>query len=460
MTSSRDTRSLEARLSGKSRSASSTTDVDDLVLPTDTGATIRNGFLAIVIGFGGFLLWATFAPLDEGVPAIAVVTIDTKRKPIQHLTGGTIERILVNEGARVKAGDVLVVLNDASTRASYEQAHHSYLGLRATEGRTMAELSGADRIAFHSDLTNSGIDSGSQQHIQTQTQLFEARRNALKSDLAAISENIAGLNSQLTGVINTIASRQQQLSKQSEQLKSIRDLVLAGFAPRNQALQLEQSQAELLAIIADLEGNRQRLESSVAEMKMRMQARREEYRRDASAQLAEARRELQGLRDRTIALGGELNRVQVRSPVDGQAIGLTITSGSVVAPGQKLMDIVPAEESVLLEAKIPTHVIDRIRPGDPTSVRFSAFAHSPQLVVDAVVKTISGDVLTEQMPAASVSYYLARVELTPKGLKQLGDRNMQPGMQGEVLIKTGERSLLTYLLHPLTKRLASSLKEE
>ena len=144
MTSSRDTRSLEARLSGKSRSASNTTDVDDLVLPTDTGATIRNGFLAIVIGFGGFLLWATFAPLDEGVPAIAVVTIDTKRKPIQHLTGGTIERILVNEGARVKAGDVLVVLNDASTRASYEQAHHSYLGLRATEGRTMAELSGAD----------------------------------------------------------------------------------------------------------------------------------------------------------------------------------------------------------------------------------------------------------------------------------------------------------------------------
>jgi len=309
-------------------------------------------------------------------------------------------------------------------------------------------------------LTNSGIDSGSQQHIQTQTQLFEARRNALKSDLAAISENIAGLNSQLTGVINTIASRQQQLTKQSEQLKSIRDLVLAGFAPRNQALQLEQSQAELLAIIADLEGNGQRLERSVAEMKMRMQARREEYRRDASAQLAEARRELQGLRDRTIALGGELNRVQVRSPVDGQAIGLTITTGSVVAPGQKLMDIVPAEESVLLEAKIPTHVIDRIRPGDPTSVRFSAFAHSPQLVVDAVVKTISGDVLTEQTPAGTVSYYLARVELTPTGLKQLGDRNMQPGMQGEVLIKTGERSLLTYLLHPLTKRLASSLKEE
>jgi protease secretion system membrane fusion protein len=132
----------------------------------------------------------------------------------------------------------------------------------------------------------------------------------------------------------------------------------------------------------------------------------------------------------------------------------------VVAAGQKLMDVVPAEEGVLLEVRIPTHVIDRVKPDDPTNVRFSAFAHSPQLVVDGVVKTISGDVLTEQTPAGMMSYYLARVELTPEGIKQLGERNLQPGMQAEVLIKTGERSLLTYLLHPLTKRIAASLKEE
>jgi protease secretion system membrane fusion protein len=212
--------------------------------------------------------------------------------------------------------------------------------------------------------------------------------------------------------------------------------------------------------MADLEGNRQRVQRSIAEMKMRMQQRREEYRRDASSQLADARRELQGLRERTTALGAELRRVQLKAPVDGQVIGLSITNGSVVSAGQKLMDVVPAEEGVLLEAKIPTHVIDRVRPGDMTNVRFSAFAHTPQLVVDAVVKTISGDVLSEQTPGGVMSYYLARVELTPEGIKQLGERNLQPGMQAEVLIKTGERSLLTYLLHPLTKRIAASLKEE
>lgn len=453
-------RSFEARLPGKARSASDITDVDDLVLPTDTRATIRNGFLAIVIGFGGFLLWAAYAPLDEGVPAPATVTIDTKRKPIQHPSGGTIERVLVKEGARVKAGDVLAVLNDATARASYEQVHHNYLALRAVEGRAMTELSGADHISFHPDLTSAATDPAAAQHVATQTQLFEARRNALRSDLAAIGENIAGLEAQLKGIERSLESRQMQSAKQSELLKSISDLASEGYAPRNQALQLEQGQAELRAVMADLEGNRQRLKRNVEEMKMRMQQRREEYRRDASAQLADSRRELQGLRERTTALGAELRKVQLKAPVDGQVIGLTITNGSVVSAGQKLMDVVPAEEGVLLEARIPTHVIDRVKPNDPTNVRFSAFAHSPQLVVDGVVKTISGDVLTEQTPAGMMSYYLARVELTPEGIKQLGERNLQPGMQAEVLIKTGERSLLTYLLHPLTKRIAASLKEE
>jgi protease secretion system membrane fusion protein len=460
MSRTSSTRSLDARLTTRPDPASRGTDPDDIVLPTNTDATIRGGFLAIVVGFGGFLLWAAFAPLDEGVPAPATVMIDTKRKPIQHPTGGTIERLMVKEGEHIKAGDLLALLNDATARANYEHVHHNYLALLAAEGRSMAELAGADRIRFHDDLMKAGPDTGTRQHIVTQTQLFEARRNVLRSDLSGISENIAGLESQLVGVVNTIASRQLQVAKQSEQLRSINNLVASGFAPRNQALQLEQSQAELLAIVAELEGNRQRLQRSIAEMKTRLQQRREEYRREASAQLAENRRELQGLRDRTTALGGDFQRMQIRSTVDGQVIGLSITNGSVIGPGQKMMDIVPAAESVLLEAKIPTHVIDRVRAGDPTNVRFSAFAHSPQLVVDAVVQSISGDVLTEQTLAGTTAHYLARVELTPVGLKQLGRHNLQPGMQGEVLIKTGERSLLTYLLHPLTKRITASLKEE
>ena len=132
--------------------------------------------------------------------------------------------------------------------------------------------------------------------------------------------------------------------------------------------------------------------------------------------------------------------------------------GGVVAPGQKLMDIVPKGEPLLLEARVAPHMIDRVHAGLPVDVRFSSFAHSPQLVVNGKLVSISADLLTE--PQTNMSYYLARVEVTPEGRKALGKRQLQPGMPVEVIFKTGERSMLTYLLHPLTKRLAASMTEE
>jgi protease secretion system membrane fusion protein len=134
------------------------------------------------------------------------------------------------------------------------------------------------------------------------------------------------------------------------------------------------------------------------------------------------------------------------------------TVGGVVQPGQKIMDIVPVGEALLLEARIETHLIDKIKAGLPTDVRFSAFSHTPQLVVDAQVVSISRDALTD--PQSGIAFYLARIQVTPQGMKTLGARQMQPGMPAEVVIKTGERSLLTYLLNPLTKRVAASMKEE
>jgi protease secretion system membrane fusion protein len=159
------------------------------------------------------------------------------------------------------------------------------------------------------------------------------------------------------------------------------------------------------------------------------------------------------------ALQDELGRTQVRSPAAGQVVGLNMqTVGGVIGPGQKLMDIVPEKEPLLLEARVAPHMIDRVRADMPVDVRFSSFAHSPQLVVDGKVVSISGDLLTD--PANNTQYYLARVSITPEGMKNLGKRQLQPGMPVEVVFNTGERTLLTYLLHPLTKRIAASMKEE
>ena len=213
--------------------------------------------------------------------------------------------------------------------------------------------------------------------------------------------------------------------------------------------------------MADLQGNLNRVQRSMAEVEQRKLQRKNEYLKEVSQQLADVRREVEANQQKLKAVTEELARTQIKSPVDGQVVGLTLGSvGGVVSPGQRLMDVVPVGESLLIDAKIPPHIIDKVKAGEKVEVRFSTFANSPGLVLDASLLSLSSDVIAEQTPMGTQSYYLARVQITPEGIKTLGNRVIQPGMPAEVLIKTGERSLLTYLLHPLTKRIAASMKEE
>jgi protease secretion system membrane fusion protein len=195
------------------------------------------------------------------------------------------------------------------------------------------------------------------------------------------------------------------------------------------------------------------------EVGQRMQAVRQEYRKEVDTQLADVRREVQADAEKLKAVTQELARTELRAPASGQVVGLMVQSvGAVISPGQKLMDIVPEQAPLLIEARVPPHVIDRLREGLATEIRFSAFAHSPQLNVGGRVVSVSRDMLTDA--ETRQSYFLARVEVTPEGLKTLGARQMQPGMMADVLIKTGERSFLHYLTYPLVRRVAQSMNEE
>jgi len=434
--------------------------IDDVELKTDTRPVIRLGFWTLIVGFGLFLAWAAWAPLGEGVAAPAQVSVETRRKPIQHMQGGVIRELKVREGTEVKAGDVLVELDDASTRAGFEGIRQNYLAQRAHEGRLLAEISGAPRISFHADLLDPQ-DAMAAQHRAVQEKLFASRRAAQTAEVAAAEQAIAGLQGQLAGLQQMLGHRRQQAELQSRQLGNVRALAEEGFAPRNQALQLEQAQVELRTAMSDMDAQMQRIHSAIAETRLRIAQRQQEYLKETSGMLAEVRREVQANQERLLAAGNELGRTQIKAPVAGQVIALALAGpGGVVTPGQRLMDILPRGEALLLDARVPPAVIDRIKVGDLVEVRFSGFANSPQLVVHGKLSSLSGDSVTEQVGNGQMSYYIARIELTPEGMKALGDRQMQPGMQADVLIKTGERSLLTYLLHPLTKRVAASMTEE
>ncbi len=366
----------------------------------DTRSPVRIGIWILLVGFGGFLLWAAFAPLDEGVPCQGLVSIATKRKVVENLRGGRIEKVNVTEGQMVHEGDVLVTLDSQTARARYDEIHQHYIGMRATADRLQAEMSGASSISFHQDLMRDPERELVERNMQNQRQLFLSRRTILK---------IFG-----------------------EQLAGISALVKEGYAPLSQQHELELKIAE--------------------------------FKTGTASQLAQVQLEVEADAEKTRALAAELADTEVRSPASGQVVGLQVqTVGAVIQPGQKIMDIVPLHEGLLIDAKVAPHLIDSIQKGLPVDVSFASFAHSPQLVVQGVIESLSKDIVTDpqtnpMQPGAS--YYLARIAVTPEGVKSLGKREMQPGMPVVVVIKTGERSLLTYLVDPLIKRITVSMKEE
>jgi protease secretion system membrane fusion protein len=387
--------------------------------------------------------------------------LDTKRKTVAHLQGGIVREVLVREGEMVKEGQVLMRLEDATTRAGYDTIRQRYLALRAMEARLQAERIGASQLQLHPDLRDAMNDAEIARHVRTQEQLMVTRRSSLNADLQAIEESIRGQMAMAQSYEGMSTSREVQRRLITEQLGNIKGLVADGYAPRNQQLDLERQQAEVTTALTDLQGSQARARQAVAELRQRAQVRQQEYRRESEAQLAEVTREVQSDQSRYAAIKEELARTEIRSPAAGQVVGIAYqTVGGIIPPGQRLMDVVPDKDSLLLEAHVPPHLIDAVRPDLPADVRFSAFAHSPQLVVQGRVKSVSGDLLTEQTAMGPVSYFLARVEITPEGMSKLGRHQMQPGMPAEVIIRTGERTVLTYLLHPLTRRVAASMKEQ
>jgi membrane fusion protein, protease secretion system len=428
-------------------------------LNTDSHGAARLGLWVLAIGLGGFLLWAAFAPLDEGVPATGSVAIDTKRKAVQHASGGIVKDVLVHEGERVKEGQLLIRLDEAVARANYESMRQQYLQLRAQQGRLVAEQTGAPTITFHPDLLAAKQDPLIQQQVSNQEQLFQSRRTSLRADLQSMQESIEGQKSLIRSYQSMLGSRKSQMGLVEDELKSTKPLVAEGYVPRTRQLELERMIADVNTSMAEVLGNLERGQRAVTELQQRYIVRQQDYRKEVETQLADVNRDVQSDETKLRSLKDDLDRIDIKSPAPGQVVGLAVqTVGAVIQGGQKLMDIVPDDEPLLIETRVLPHLIDRVHAGLPVDVRFSSFANSPQLVVDGTVVSISGDLLTDQ--PTNQTYYLARVKLTPEGMKKLGKRVLQPGMPVDVVLKTGERSMLTYLLHPLMKRMAASLKEE
>ena len=256
------------------------------------------------------------------------------------------------------------------------------------------------------------------------------------SELAGLRENLEAQRASIVGYNQVREGRLEQQALLQAEYEGVKGLAAEGYVSENQKRDLERRLSELSSSLIELGIAEERARRTVTELRYRIGAAEE----------------------RLLVAERDLEKMLIKASSQGQVIGLEVTLGAVISAGQRIMDIVPQEDTLVLETQVQPNLIDRVAPGDPVDIRFSSFSHSPQLVLPGLVESISQDVLTDEK--TRMPYYLARIQVTPEGLEVLGNRRMQPGMPVEVIIKTGSRTLLEYLAHPLTRRISQSMKEE
>ncbi len=426
---------------------------------TDETAHARLGWWIVLVGVGGFVLWAFFAPLDKGVPLSGTVTVDTNRKAVQHRTGGIIDQIYVKEGDHVEAGQVLARMNDVQVKAQAEITRAQLITARTMEARLIAERDEKNVIEYPDDLLAAQDNPRIRNSIMTQNQLFNSRQLAMQHEMAALDENVAGLTVQLRGLEASRNSKKQQLVFLQEQLSSLRELAKDGFVPRNRVLDLERTHMQLNGEISAETGEIGRIQRQIAELKQRRIQRFQEQQKEVRQQLSDIQREVDALSSQLIGQEFELANVLVKAPVEGIVVGMNVfTQGGVISPGFRLMDIVPSDDPLMITGRVPVHLIDKVHPGLHVDLIFSAFNQNKTPNIPGEVLQVSADRLTDER--TEEPYYQLRVQVTPEGMQLLTHHQVRAGMPVDIFVKTGERSLMNYLFKPILDRLHASMSEE
>jgi protease secretion system membrane fusion protein len=435
--------------------------VTPVTVDTDPTNYARLGWVIVLVGVIGFLVWASLAPLDKGVPMQGVVVKESNRKTIQYPQIGMVQDILVKDGDIVKAGQVLVRMNDVVVKSAEEVSRGQYFIARAAEARLQAELKGQSALTFPPALAEFKDDPRVQDTVALQNQLLQSRQMALRSELAGAEENIAGLNAQAQGLEESRESKKQQQAILKEQLENNRELAKDGYIPRARLLDLERTYAQVNGAISEDIGNIARARRQVAELKLRTVQRTQEYQKEVRSQLSDVQKEAEALQSRIVAQSFESGNVEVKSPVDGVVVGSTVfTKGGVVGAGAKLMDIVPTDDALAVEGQLPVNLVDRVHVGLPVDLVFSAFNTNRTPHIPGTLVVIAADRTVDEKTGAP--FYKVRAKVTPEGLKLIQHKKLDvvPGMPVELFVKTGERTMMSYLLKPLFDRSKSALSED
>lgn len=406
------------------------------------------------------LIWAAVSPIRSAIMAPGVVRVEANRKVIRHREGGTVKVIPIKEGQRVAQGQPLLVLDDVQPRASVDVLQNQHDALAAQSARFEAEATGRRALTLPVGLTSRMSDPRVAGLIGDQQLLFRTRLQFFDSQAEVLNQRQSQIESQISGVQAQLDALEESVRLTKEELTGYQTLYEKGYAPKTLILRYDRSLAELAGRRGALNAEITRLRQQKGETRLQLNALRDQRVSEAAEGLRQMQSGLSDVSPRLTAALQMLEHSVVRSPADGYVLDLSqSTVGGVIAPGETLMNIVPANAPLIISARIKPADIDDVRVGMKAEVRLTAFNYRKVSPVEGDVIAVSADQLID--PKTGEGYFRADVRIPPAQLATLPKgAKMSPGMPASVSIVTGSRTILSYLVSPLTDTIRDSLKEE
>lgn len=416
------------------------------------------GYFVVFLTFGVVGGWTAYAKLDSAIMAQGVVAVETNRKTVQHLEGGIVSQILVREGQRVHEGDILFVLDDTQALANADTIRNQLGALRATEARLLSERAGDNTIKFPEDLVESDRPV-IKQAIADQQKQFVERRDSLLGQVAILESRIQQYRTEIEGLDQEKTATENQLSFINDELVGLRQLLERSLVQKSRVFAVERERSRLEGVIGRSIADASKAENSISEANLQIKQLRQKTLEDVNSSLLDARQKISDLNEKSRVAADILRRVNIRSPRTGEVQNLRVTTiGGVIRAGEPLLDIVPENEPLIIQAQVSPNDVESVRPGMAANIRFSSFHTKVLPEIFGKITSVSKDRLTDEQ--SKQPYFLARITVEDSEIPKEIRGDLTAGMPADVMVPTGDRTVASYLVRPLENRFRKALREQ
>ncbi|WOF72538.1 HlyD family type I secretion periplasmic adaptor subunit [Parvibaculaceae bacterium PLY_AMNH_Bact1] len=417
------------------------------------------GYAVAAIFSIAFFGWAFFTVISGAVVAPGSIVIQGQVKTVQNLDGGIVAEIAVKEGQNVAKGDLLLRLDSSLLMANRAIVEGRLAEAIALQTRLLAERDSVEVLSKPALLPILVNASSIDQAIRTQTEILEARSLTREGQTNQLTERIHQFEEEIVGAQGLQIARREQLALISKELGGVKELYDQGHAPLTRVLALERESANLKGQISEMSGSIARLRSSIGETRLQLLQINKDFREQVLTELRDASAQVEELREQHLSLLEQVERTEIRSPVEGVVHELAMhTLGGVVRPAEPILKIVPAEKHLIINVRVEPLHIDQIYAGQSAFVKLTAFNSRSVPDLECNVTTVSPDLVTDER--SGMAWYEANLELAPNEAEKLGGLSLVSGMPAEAFIRTTDRTVMGYLLKPLSDQIFRAFREE